>query len=171
VDYIGDIGEFETSFALHAAVARAFGPYKLSLHSGSDKFSIYPVVARLAKGYVHLKTAGTSYLEALRTLALVDPDLFRQIFAFAVQRYPEDRAGYHVSAEIALLPRIDQLPDRSLTDLLENFHAREVLHVTYGSVLNDPQLRPALFSTLSADLEKYHRLVEAHFDRHFKPFA
>ena len=69
VDYIGDLAAFETDFAGHAAIARQFGPYKLSLHSGSDKFSIYPIAARLTGGLVHLKTAGTSYLEALRTIA------------------------------------------------------------------------------------------------------
>lgn len=171
VDYIGDLGEFEDSFALHAAVANAFGPYKLSLHSGSDKFSIYPIVAHLAKSRIHLKTAGTSYLEALRALALVDPELFRKIFAFAVQRYPEDRATYHVSAETARLPRIDQLPDGTLCDLLEDFHAREILHVTYGSVLNHPELRPGIFTGLHANLETYYHLVEKHFNRHFKPFV
>src|SRR4029077_16997413 len=37
VDYIGDVAAFEADFAVHAAIARALGPYKLSLHSGSDK--------------------------------------------------------------------------------------------------------------------------------------
>ena len=63
VDYIGNLPEFEASLTGHAAVARAYGPYKLSLHSGSDKFSIYPIASRLAGDRVHLKTAGTSYLE------------------------------------------------------------------------------------------------------------
>src|SRR5262245_62442237 len=43
VDYIGDLDEFEQSFAQHIAVSKTFGPYKLSLHSGLDKFSIYPI--------------------------------------------------------------------------------------------------------------------------------
>ena len=51
---------FAADFAGHAAIARALGPYKLSLHSGSDKFSIYGIAADLARGSVHLKTAGTS---------------------------------------------------------------------------------------------------------------
>ncbi len=98
VDYIGDLGALEKDVAAHAALARHFGPYKLSLHSGSDKFSVYPIAARLAKGLVHLKTAGTSYLEALRTVAAVDPALFRAIYAFARERYDTDKASYHVSA-------------------------------------------------------------------------
>ncbi len=46
--------------AFVAEVARAFGPYKLSHHSGSDKFPIYPTFAAAARGMLHLKTAGTS---------------------------------------------------------------------------------------------------------------
>ena len=104
VDYIGDLGELEKDIAAHAALARHFGPYKLSLHSGSDKFKVYPIAARLAQGLVHLKTAGTSYLEALRTVAAVDPAFFRTIYAFARERYDTDKASYHVSAELAKAP-------------------------------------------------------------------
>src|SRR5579871_1557774 len=80
VDYIGDVAAFEADFAVHAAIARTLGPYKLSLHSGSDKFSIYESSARLSHGVVHLKTAGTSYLEALRAIATLDPALMRSIY-------------------------------------------------------------------------------------------
>jgi hypothetical protein len=93
VDYIGDLTVFEADFARHVAIASALGPYKLSLHSGSDKFSIYPIFDRVAGDLVHLKTAGTSYLEALRATAGTDPDLFREILAFAFERYAEDRAS------------------------------------------------------------------------------
>ena len=79
VDYIGDLEAFEKSFAEHLAVAQTFGPYKLSLHSGSDKFRIYPIAGRLAGNLVHLKTAGTSYLEALRTIGKTNAKLFREI--------------------------------------------------------------------------------------------
>ncbi|MEO6724744.1 MAG: tagaturonate epimerase family protein, partial [Blastocatellia bacterium] len=71
VDYIGDLNEFEKSFAQHLAVSKTFGPYKLSLHSGSDKFRVYPIASRVAGELVHLKTAGTSYLEALRAIGKV----------------------------------------------------------------------------------------------------
>ena len=170
VDYIGDLATFEASFKQHAAVARALGPYKLSLHSGSDKFSIYPITARHTRGLVHLKTAGTSYIEALRATAMSDPDLFRRIMALAVERYPVDRASYHVSARIDKLPPLRQMPDDSLPELLEDFHAREILHVTYGSVLNHPTLRPAFFAVLKRHASLYTTLIAKHFDRHFEPF-
>ncbi len=171
VDYIGDLGEFEKSFASHLAVARAFGPYKLSLHSGSDKFSIYPIASRLAGDLVHLKTAGTSYLEALRAIGQVNPQLFRGIVAFARDRYPIDRATYHVSAEVAKMPDIGTWPDGELTALLDDFHAREILHVTFGSVLHDPAFRQPFFESLEQNEEIYAGMLETHFDRHLAPFG
>jgi tagaturonate epimerase len=171
VDYIGDLSEFEKSFARHVAVAKTFGPYKLSLHSGSDKFSVYPIASRLAGELVHLKTAGTSYLEALRAVAQVNPKLFREIAAFARERYPIDRASYHVSAEVGKSPDASGLPDDGLMTLLDDFHAREILHVTFGSVLNHADFREPFFAALRGDEEVYYQMLETHFGKHFAPFG
>jgi hypothetical protein len=177
VDYIGDLNAFEADFARHAAIARALGPYKLSLHSGSDKFSIYPIASRVAGDLVHLKTAGTSYLEALRAIAGVKPDLFREILAFAFERYGEDRASYHVSADPAKVPTPEQLADDELATVLDDFDGREMLHVTFGSVLTtlDAQgshrFRNRLLAALEADEEAHYAALEAHFDRHIAPFG
>jgi tagaturonate epimerase len=170
VDYIGDLTAFEESFSRHLAVAKTFGPYKLSLHSGSDKFSIYPIASRIAGELVHLKTAGTSYLEALRAIAVVNPALFRRIVAFARERYPIDRASYHVSALVERTPDPETLGDDQLADLLENFHAREILHVTFGSVLHHPEFREPFFMTLRGHEQVYYAMLEKHFGRHFAPF-
>ncbi len=171
VDYIGDLAEFEKSFAQHLAVAKTFGPYKLSLHSGSDKFSVYPIASRLAGDLVHLKTAGTSYLEALRAIAVINPKLFREIVAFARERYPIDRASYHVSAEVGKMPEVAGLADDGLTTLLDDFHAREILHVTFGSVLHHPDFREPFFAALRGDEEVYYQMLETHFGKHFAPFG
>ncbi|MCA8990116.1 MAG: hypothetical protein KDA78_20885, partial [Planctomycetaceae bacterium] len=79
VDYKGDLQALDASLQDHAAIADLIGPYKLSLHSGSDKLSMYAALARATKGRFHVKTAGTSYLEALRVVARHDESLFRQI--------------------------------------------------------------------------------------------
>ena len=175
VDYIGDLGGLSAEFARHAAVSRVFGPYKLSLHSGSDKFSVYPIAARLTDGsaiglagsLVHVKTAGTSYLEALRATARVDPELFREILALARERYEIDRATYHVSADLARVPGGDTLTDGELPLLLEQFDARQVLHVTFGSVLD--RFGRRLRETLERNEEIYAAVLEAHFKRHLAP--
>jgi hypothetical protein len=166
VDYIGDLALFEKTFAQHVAVAKTYGPYKLSIHSGSDKLKIYPIASRLAGDLVHLKTAGTSYLEALRTIAQCDGGLFKEIVRYAIDCYPVDRATYHVSADSSLIPDVGKLDEDDLPGLLENFHAREVLHVTYGSILNQSRFRAPFFEALRAHEEKYARAIEAHFDRH-----
>lgn len=177
VDYIGDLGTFEADFAVHAAIARHYGPYKLSLHSGSDKFSIYPIAMRQTRGLVHLKTAGTSYLEALRTIAALDSALFREIYIFARERYDTDKASYHVSAELDRAPLPDDLADADLPDLLEQFDAREILHVTFGSVLttrtDDGAWRfyDRIMALLRAHPDAYADNLEAHFLRHLQPFA
>ncbi len=177
VDYIGDLGEFEADFAVHAAIARHFGPYKLSLHSGSDKFSVYPIAVRQAHGLVHLKTAGTSYLEALRTIAQLDPALFREIYIFARERYEIDKASYHVSAELQRAPRPEDLTDADLHTLLTQFDAREILHVTFGSVLTTRTAQGGwlfydrLMALLRSHPEAYAENVESHFVRHLQPFA
>ncbi len=169
VDYIGDLREFETQLAKHAAIARVMGPYKLSLHSGSDKFSIYPLVAREARELVHLKTAGTSYLEALRVIAAANPALFRQNLAFALQCYERDRATYHLSGELARVPAPESLADSELGRVLDLFDGRQVLHATFGSVLE--RYGGQLLAELAAHEEAYYAALEAHFARHLAPFT
>jgi len=169
VDYIGDLDDFDAEMAKHAAIARVLGPYKLSIHSGSDKFSVYPIFARHAGPLVHLKTAGTSYLEALRTIAAVDPAFFREILALSLQRYDEDRATYVISADPAKVPAPGALADDKLAGVLDLFDGREVLHVTFGSVMD--RYGDRLKATLDAHEEVYYGFLETHFDKHFAPFG
>jgi len=168
VDYLGDPSAFEADAASHAAIARRLGPYKLSLHSGSDKISVYGALARQAGDLLHVKTAGTSYLEALRTVATLDPGLFRAMYALARDRYEEDRASYHVSASLERAPSADSLRDAELVSLLEGFDTRQVLHVTFGSVLARHGER--LRTVLRAHSEAYEANLERHFIRHLAPF-
>lgn len=159
VDYIGDLNALDVELSKHAAVTARFGTYKLSLHSGSDKFSVYPLVAKHWGERIHVKTAGTSYLEALRVLAKHEPDLFTKIYTLGRERYETDKKTYHVSAELNLLPNTNDLPS-----LLEDFHAREVLHVTFGSALSQygVELKAALVKHDGAYLDG----LKVHFGRH-----
>ncbi|MHC1739826.1 MAG: tagaturonate epimerase family protein [Anaerolineaceae bacterium] len=169
VDYIGDVDSFEKDIAGHASIARELGPYKLSLHSGSDKFSIYPAAMRQTRGLVHLKTAGTSYLEALNTISSTDPDLLRKIYVFARERFESDKQSYHISATLEHAPDPDSVTDWS--SLLNQFDAREILHVTFGSVLMNTEIYPRLFKLLQDNSELYAANLEKHFIHHLSSFS
>ncbi|MBN2495579.1 MAG: hypothetical protein JXR96_13375 [Deltaproteobacteria bacterium] len=169
VDYIGELATFERCLAGHARVARELGPYKLSLHSGSDKLSIYAALARGTGGAFHVKTAGTSWLEALRVLAAERPGLFREILALARERYAADRRTYHVSARLEKVPGPDALDEAGLPALLDDFDARQVLHVTFGSVVERFSTR--LLEALAGCEQSYLSALDAHFARHLAPLA
>jgi hypothetical protein len=176
VDYQGDLAEFERQFARHAAIARHVGPYKISIHSGSDKFMIYPIAARYTGGLVHLKTAGTSYLEAVRVIATRDAPLFREIMQFAIDRYETDKASYHVSADLAKVAKLQDTSDAQLVSYLDDFHARQVLHVTFGSVLTTKNpdgsylFRDRLYEDLRKFETDYDGFLCKHLGRHVRPF-
>ncbi len=181
IDYIGDVAAFERSVRDHAAIADLLGPYKLSLHSGSDKISIYPALARATGGRFHVKTAGTSYLEALRVAAIHDAALFRKVCEFARARYDVDKATYHVHATLQNVPAPAAISDdRQLEQIyLERWEdvtagrgftapGRQILHCTFGSVLTDPSLGGALRECLSAHQDTYNDVLKAHFKRHLR---
>jgi hypothetical protein len=168
VDYIGDVAVFTRELKEHVMIMRYFDGYKLSLHSGSDKFSIYPPLAALAGECIHLKTAGTSYLEALRLIAKINPELFRQILEFARQSYRKDRRTYQVSAQIDRLPKERMLSNADLPDLLNQFDTRQVLHVSFGSVID--RFGIPIKSILDKNEELYYQALERHFVHHLAPF-
>ena len=114
VDYVGDVAQFETEFnddlaviALRRASTTACPPsFKLSVHSGSDKFSIYGPIRRALQGLgagLHLKTAGTTWLEELIGLAEAGGDglaLAKEIYAKALAHRDELCAPYATVIDI-----------------------------------------------------------------------
>jgi hypothetical protein len=169
VDYMGDLAAFERELARHAAIMRHFGTYKLSIHTGSDKFSIYPIIAKHTGNLVHVKTAGTSYLEGLRVVAAHDPALFRKMLELARTRFEKDRKSYFLDAQLSKVPENDTLSDGDLPGLLDQFDARQVLHVVFGSILEAFGLE---FQTLIAQYETdFQAGLEKHFARHLEPFV
>ena len=169
VDYMGDIGEFEAELARHVAIMEHFDDYKLSVHTGSDKFSIYPIVARHTNGRVHVKTAGTSYLEALRLMAALDPGSFRKMLDDARAHFEHDRKSYFLDAVLDKVPASNALDDAALPALLDQFDARQVLHVAFGTILTT--YGETIYNTLAARESEYRAYLERHFVRHLNPFV
>jgi hypothetical protein len=177
IDYLGDRAEFEADVAVHAAIARRLGDYKLSVHSGSDKFSIYDAVARGTHRRLHLKTSGTSYLVALETIAAADRELMRRIWRVALGAYTTARASYHVSAALTGVPSAGGASAAALARLLDDPNTREILHVTYGAVLHGgtadggARLGDDVRAAIWTEREAYWSNLAAHIGRHLRPFA
>ena len=165
IDYIGTVEDFRASFATHAAIARSLG-HRISIHSGSDKFSVFPSMGELARGAFHIKTAGTSWLEALRVIAKADPGLFRELYARALERYGEARKLYNVTPDLSALPQPAELSQENGVKLLDDVHARQLLHITYGEMLCVPRLRESFFRVLGSSLPAYWASLDAQIGRH-----
>ena len=167
VDYIGDLSEFDRQFKVHARIAKAFGGYKISVHSGSDKFAVYPTVGRETEGYLHLKTAGTSWLVAVLVIAQNDPALYREMHRFAEAHFEEMLKLYHITADLTRIPNLDSLSDADLPGLVESHpDARQLMHITYGPILTGP-LRARFFAAMHRFEEEYAQALEKHFNKHF----
>src|ERR1035438_240574 len=157
VDYVGDPGQFAREMALDmAAIRHAVANYglpgnlKLSVHSGSDKFSIYPAIYASMKEFstgVHLKTAGTNWLEEVIGLAEAGGEglaLAKEIYAQAYAHSDELCAPYATVIDIdpAKLPlpgEVNQWTSVQFTSALRhdrlspvyNSSLRQLLHVGF----------------------------------------
>lgn len=179
VDFKGELAALEQSLQDHAEIAKLLGPYKLSLHSGSDKLSMYGLLAKATAGLFHVKTAGTSYLEALRCVLRHDVKLFGDIVKFARKRYNIDKATYHVSATLETVPDWDQISSLEVREQIylerwidvpqgRGFTApgRQILHCTFGSVLTDPNFGPQVKQLLKEHPATHTEILCEHFVRH-----
>lgn len=167
VDYKGDLKKFEASLREHVMVAKHCGPYKISIHSGSDKFAVYPIIGRVCGNELHVKTAGTSYLEALRVVARTDTKLFAEIVEFSRGRFDTDRASYHISATpetVRALPKYSGPKDEP--KFLDEVVGRQLLHVTFGSVLTHPSFKPRILEILQKHADLHLELLDKHLTKH-----
>ena len=193
VDYVGDLAQFEKEFdedlSVIAFAIREFGladTLKLSVHSGSDKFSIYPIINRLIKKHnagLHVKTAGTNWLEEVIGLAESGDEglqLVKEIYAKAREHYAELVAPY--STVIDIDP--DKLPDpKTVMGWSSSQYADALRHVE-SSPLYDPNFRQLLhvgFKVAAGMGKRFTGALEANeeivarnvtenlFERHLQP--
>ena len=193
VDYVGDVNQFEREFADDIAViAQAVSQYdlpanlKLSVHSGSDKFSLYgpmrQVLQKSGAG-VHLKTAGTTWLEELIGLAEAGGDamvLCREIYAAAYDHRDELCAPYAAVIDIdaARLPapsQVDRWTSEQFTGAVRhdpknplfNPHVRQLLHVGYKIAAHMGERYTTLLESCEASISP--NVTGNLFDRHIVP--
>lgn len=173
IDYRGDKVRFEKEFTVHAGIAGHFG-YKISVHSGSDKFSVFPVVGKKTNDRYHLKTAGTSWLEAVRVIAVKNPELFRRMYSFAAQNLNEAKKYYYIFTETNMVPDAKLIKDQDLHKLLSIEESRQAMHVTYGLILTaknadgTSMFRDEFFKTMYENEELYYAFLKRHIGKHLK---
>jgi len=193
VDYVGDVAkfakEFEQDIAVVAFAAREFGlpeNLKLSVHSGSDKFSIYGPIAETLKKFdagLHLKTAGTTWLEELIGLAMAGGDglaIAKQVYTKAISRIDELCAPYAAVIDInrAKLPApeaVSRWDEEAFASALRHnqscerydLNFRQLLHVAYKIAA---EMGERYFNALDKFQDIIARNVtENIYDRHIKP--
>ncbi|MEI7909379.1 MAG: tagaturonate epimerase family protein [Verrucomicrobiota bacterium] len=193
VDYVGDLAQFEKEFDEDLyVIAYAIGEFalptslKLSVHSGSDKFSLYPIINRLLKKHdagLHVKTAGTTWLEEVIGLAESGGEglaVAKAIYAGACGRFAELTGPYATVIDIDT----SQLPEACEVDAWSaeqyaaalrhdpdcaqyNRHFRQLIHVAFkvaaemGSRYTDALLA-------NADIIA-HNVTSNLLDRHLTP--
>ena len=176
IDYKGDLDLFKQEYIKHASIANYFGTYKLSLHSGSDKFSVYKVIGSLKIGNTHVKTAGTSYLEALKVAAMKEPELYREILDYSIKHYETEKQSYHVSADLSQVKPVREYSDEELIESLKDNNVRQILHVAFGRILSDKDenkkfiFKDRLLNCLCNNEELHYKFIIDHFKKHLEPF-
>jgi hypothetical protein len=193
IDYQGDTARFEREFeddlAVVAFAVREFGlpeTLKLSVHSGSDKFSIYPAINRLTKKHgagLHVKTAGTTWLEEVIGLAEAGGDglaIAKEIYAGAHARYDELARPYAavVSIDTAQLPAPGEVAGWSAEQFagalrhdescgLYNPNLRQFVHIAFKVAA---EMGPRYINALRENEEGIARGVTHNLlERHIKP--
>lgn len=173
IDYLGELPQFTKEFIAHFRIAEHFG-YKISVHSGSDKFAVFPVIGEETGGKYHLKTAGTNWLEAVRVIAAKNPALYRRMHQFALENLAEARKYYHISADSSRVPDINKMSDAELPGLMDLVDPRQTLHITYGLILQakNPDgtwvFRDEIYKTLDKFEADYYTALEKHIGKHLK---
>jgi tagaturonate epimerase len=175
IEYKDDLKVFREEYIKHVQIAEKMGPYKISIHSGSDKFDVYKVVGSIGFGKVHVKTAGTSWLEALRTIAAADPVLFGGILDCARANYDNDRKSYHVTADISRTKPAKDCIEEEMINLLSEDNTRQILHVTFGTVLSKKDeggkylFKDRILQCLQDHEDVHYQFIVKHFRRHIDP--
>lgn len=163
IDYIGDINYFISQLEIHKKIVDYFGNYKLSLHSADDKFSIFKPFKNVFGNNFHIKTSGTTWMESLRTVAEYNPDLFKLILNITFEKAQENSKAYYIKLDY---PKINKLlKSKNITDLIDIKETRQLLHVSYGSILK--KFRDEIIKVLMANEEAYEKNVMENYKRHF----
>jgi hypothetical protein len=193
VDYVGDLKQFEKEFnddlAVIAFAVKKYGlpaSLKLSVHSGSDKFSIYEPIRRALKKFgagLHVKTAGTTWLEELIGLAEAGGDgleIVKEIYAYAIEHVDEFCAPYASvididKAKLPSAPTVNNWNSEQFVSALRHDQKNTLFNPSFRQLLHVSFKVAAKKGDRYLDALKKHEAIIAKnvtenlFERHLKP--
>jgi hypothetical protein len=199
IDYVGDIKrftrEFEEDLAILEFAKQTFSlpvALKLSIHSGSDKFSLYPVMHRAIKkagAGIHLKTAGTTWLEEVIGLAAAGGEglaFVKALYRDAYGRYDEMAKPYLtvIAIDRQALPtpaQVDSWSAQQYVETLEhnqackrfNIHFRQMVHISFRVAAEKRSQYLALLKSNRSSIESHvsHNILKRHVEPLFLGIA
>lgn len=161
IDYIGDISAFTENINLHAEIARFMGGYKISLHSGSDKFSIYDIFKAATNNYYHIKTSGTSWLVAVKTIK-PNIELFKKMYNISLANLDNSKKFYQVN--ITKEDFITNPSNEELETILSDPNVIQLLHISYGVILKE--LKSEVYLFLNQNEKLHYKNITKHIKKH-----
>ena len=135
---------------------------------------MFPSIAHETRGYFHVKTAGTNWLEAMRVVAMMDPALFREVHNYALSVFGEAEKYYHVTTDLSKIPDVSTVEDKDLPKLFENNDSRQLIHITYGFILGHKNpdgsftFQDRLFKLWRENEKVYCSTLVNHIGRHLQ---
>ncbi|MBP2071509.1 MULTISPECIES: tagaturonate epimerase family protein [Thermoanaerobacterium] len=163
VDYIGDLDEFLLELKKHYQLSRMIGGYKISLHSGSDKFSIYRIFSDITEKNFHIKTSGTSWLQAINLIYDYDKEFYRELYKIALENLEESKKSYKV-----LIKKEDfgKEPELNNPKFILKPEIKQLFHISFGVLLD--LKRKEIVDFLNKYEEEHYKMVSKNIDNHLK---
>ena len=166
VDFIGDVADLAASMRMHARLAREIGGYKLSLHSGSDKWLAYRPFGEAVEGLFHVKTSGTSWLEALSLVSEYEPELYKVIYTIALAHLHDSLRDYDTDINLRDLP--PRIPPGECLDRRDR-NLVQLFHISYGALLAEKG--DEIRALLAEHEARHYERIATHMRRHLEALA
>jgi len=168
VEYKGNPARFVRHLERHAAVARMCGGHALSLHSGSDKFSLYEHLPRVTQGQFGIKTSGTSFIEALRVVARHDRQLFSKVVDLTLRALARGETGLDFHIDPSGLPSPATLDEQALEEhYFGTAPGRHLLNEVHGVLLGQERgCWRGIHALVQEKEEQHFEEVATHLGRH-----
>ena len=110
----------------------------------------------------------------MKLVAMKDPALYREVHKYALTAFHFATAYYHVTTQLSRIPDIDTLTDAQLPDLFKHNDSRQLIHITYGLILNEKNpdgsftFKDRLYDLWREYREDYAELLHSHIGHHAK---